>query len=97
MLATPPLPHDRSSAPGLAHTRPMISVSWSYDLLSSDEQRLLRRLSVFAGGFTLEAAEIICDEKNEGNVPGSLTNLVHKSLVVADLVPGQETRSSYTR
>ncbi|MCL4805040.1 MAG: tetratricopeptide repeat protein [Anaerolineae bacterium] len=92
MLATSPLPHDRSSAPGLAHTRPMISVSWSYDLLSSDEQRLLRRLSVFTGGFTLEAAEIICDEKNEGNVPGSLTNLVHKSLVVADLVPGQETR-----
>lgn len=65
MLATPPLPHDRSSAPGLANARPMISVSWSYDLLSPDEQRLLRRLSVFTGGFTLEAAEIICDEKTK--------------------------------
>ena len=33
------------------------SVDWSHDLLSADEQALLRRLAVFAGGFTLEAAE----------------------------------------
>lgn len=67
-------------------------MDWSYDLLSPVEQRLLRRLSVFAGGFTLEAAEIICDEGNEGNVPGSLTRLVNKSLVLVDRASGGETR-----
>ena len=36
------------------------TVDWSYDLLSEPEQRLLDRLSVFAGGCTLEAAEVVC-------------------------------------
>ena len=36
------------------------TVDWSYDLLSEPERRLLRRLSVFAGGWTLEAAEEVC-------------------------------------
>ena len=37
-----------------------LSVAWSHDLLDKVEQALLRRLSVFAGGFTLEAAESVC-------------------------------------
>jgi predicted ATPase/class 3 adenylate cyclase len=37
------------------------AIAWSYDLLSPEEQALYRRLSIFAGGCTLEAAEAVCD------------------------------------
>src|SRR5207245_9119915 len=37
-------------------------IDWSYDLLSERERTLLRRLSIFAGGWTLEAAEAVCSE-----------------------------------
>jgi predicted ATPase/predicted Ser/Thr protein kinase len=59
------------------------TVDWSYDLLTEVEQRLLRRLSVFTGGWTLEAAEDVCSgegvEKDEILEP--LSRLVDKSLV----------------
>lgn len=58
-------------------------IDWSYDLLSEEERALLRRLSVFAGGWTLEAAERVCS--GEGmeawEVLDLLTALVEKSLV----------------
>ena len=37
------------------------TIQWSYDLLDENEQSLFRRLAVFAGGFTVEAAELVCD------------------------------------
>jgi predicted ATPase/DNA-binding CsgD family transcriptional regulator len=59
-------------------------VDWSYGLLTDSERILFRRLSVFAGGWTLEAAEVIC--AGEGierrDVLTLLAQLVDKSLVV---------------
>ncbi len=65
-------------------------MDWSYNLLSEAERALLRRLSVFAGGWTLEAAEAIgTDEDAAGliqpdEVLDLLTQLVNKSLVSAE-------------
>lgn len=56
-------------------------IDWSYDMLSEDERALLRRLSVFAGGWVFEAAESIC---NDLDVLNLLTQLVNKSLVTMD-------------
>ncbi len=60
-------------------------IEWSFDLLADQEKRLFERLSVFAGGFTMDAAERICS--GEGIEPAEvfslLTALVDKSLVVA--------------
>jgi predicted ATPase/DNA-binding SARP family transcriptional activator len=59
-------------------------IDWSYDLLSEEERALLRRLSVFAGGWTLEAAEGVCegDVIEAWQVFDLLTSLVEKSLVI---------------
>jgi predicted ATPase/class 3 adenylate cyclase len=64
-------------------------IDWSYDLLSEEEQTVLRRLSVFMGGWTLEAAEFVCDNPN---ILELLTHLVDKSLVAVDLEHGDEPR-----
>jgi predicted ATPase/DNA-binding SARP family transcriptional activator len=42
------------------------AIDWSYSLISEQEARLFRRLSVFGGGFTLAAAEAVCADKKEG-------------------------------
>ncbi len=62
------------------------ALDWSYQLLTERERRVLRRLSVFAGGWTLEAAETVCraDEIEQLDVLDLLTQLVFKSLVVTD-------------
>ncbi len=59
------------------------SVAWSHDLLQDGERALLRRLSVFAGGFTLDAAEFVCEGSILSNyaVLDVLSRLVDKSLV----------------
>jgi predicted ATPase len=61
------------------------TLDWSYDLLSDEEQNLFRRLSVFAGGFTLEAAEIIGGaEVKSVDVLEPLGQLVEQSVVAVD-------------
>ena len=59
-------------------------IDWSYDLLSNTERLLFLRLSVFAGGWTLEAAEEVCvgDGIDSFEVLDLLSQLVNKSLVV---------------
>jgi predicted ATPase/class 3 adenylate cyclase len=61
-------------------------IDWSYDLLTEPEKALLRRLSVFAGGWTLDAAEAVGgdDDLPMTDVLDVLTNLVEKSLVAID-------------
>jgi predicted ATPase len=62
------------------------AIDWSYDLLNDAERVLLRRLSVFAGGWTLESAEAVCAGQGieSSEVLDLLTRLVDKSLVVPD-------------
>ncbi len=62
------------------------TVSWSYQLLTPSERRLLERLSVFSGGFDLRAAEQVCgfEPIDELDVVELVLQLVDKSMVVAD-------------
>ena len=61
-------------------------IDWSYDLLQDPERRLLQRLSVFVGGWTLEGAEAVCAGGivDKGEILDLLTSLIDKNLVVAD-------------
>jgi predicted ATPase/class 3 adenylate cyclase len=63
-------------------------IDWSYDLLNENERALLRRLSVFAGGWTFEASETICDTVD---VFEYMPQLVNKSLVTVN-DEGEEPR-----
>jgi len=69
----------------LAHHRTLrTAMDWSHELLSEEEKALFGRLSVFAGGFVLEAAEAVCagDGLEGGEVLDLLASLVDKSLVL---------------
>jgi non-specific serine/threonine protein kinase len=67
-------------------------VDWSYELLLDAERVVFRRLSVFSGGWTLEAAEAVCasDDLDALDVLDLMMQLVDKSLVVAEEHDGQE-------
>jgi len=81
------------------------AIDWSYNLLSEKERVLLRRLSVFAGGWTLEAAEAVCagGVVEVASILDVLTSLVDKSLVLAETQHGEaryrllETIRQYAR
>jgi predicted ATPase/DNA-binding CsgD family transcriptional regulator len=59
------------------------AIAWSHDLLDADEQRLLRRMAVFVGGFTLDAAIDVAGDGTlpEGAVVEGISSLVDKSLL----------------
>ncbi len=70
------------------------ALAWSYDLLNVQEQRIFRRLSIFAGGCTLEAIEYLCsalgDDCDEGVVLDGVASLIDKSLMQSTEVNGEE-------
>ncbi len=67
-------------------------IDWSYSLLAEKERLLWRRLSVFSGNWSLEAAEAVCGWEPicEKEVLDLLTGLINKSLVVVIEVPAQK-------
>ncbi|MFF4579332.1 BTAD domain-containing putative transcriptional regulator [Streptomyces sp. NPDC001373] len=67
-------------------------VDWSWDLLDGAERAVLRRLSVFAGGCDLEAAEAVCGDGGGLDVADVMAALVDKSLVVAAPGPAGDMR-----
>ena len=94
---------DRTALPRQQTLR--AALDWSFELLDENERRVLRRLSIFAGTFTLEAAQEVCadDTLGEWDVVDALTSLVDKSLVGADPQSGVtryamlETPRAYAR
>jgi predicted ATPase/class 3 adenylate cyclase len=82
----------RTSLPRQQTLRALID--WSYDILTENERLLLRRLSVFAGGWTLEAVEEVCagNEIESYEILDLLSQIVNKSLVVLQNSQSGETR-----
>src|SRR5215203_5326075 len=76
---------DRTAAPRQQTIRG--TLDWSQDLLCERERKVFRRLSVFAGGWALEASEVVVAGEGigESEVMDLLTRLVEKSLVIAEL------------
>ena len=96
----------RTALPRQQTLRAMID--WSYSLLSDQEKTLFRRLAVFVGGWTLEAAEAVCANIGKDNILPEdvldlLTRLVDKSLVFNEEAAGEiryhrlETIRQYSR
>ncbi len=75
---------DRSALP--RHQALRATIDWSYELLDERNRTIFRRLSVFAGGWTLDAAVKVCvdDAIDEWSIVDGLSSLVDKSLVISD-------------
>lgn len=65
------------------------TLEWSYSLLNAAEKTLYARLSVFVGGFTLEAAEVVCNTDNKLDILEGLTALADNSLLRQEEVNGE--------
>lgn len=70
------------------------TIAWSNDLLAAEEQSLFHRFAVFAGGFTAEAAETVCEESSGSDVLNVLGSLLDKSLVQRHDSTGGDSRFS---
>ena len=71
----------------------LATIQWSYDHLAPDQQQLLRRLSVFVGGWTLEGAvRVAGEQRDDYAVLDMLGHLVDESLVTTHGVEGGTTR-----
>ena len=85
-----------SPDPGIIerHKTVEAAIEWSYNLLSEDEKVLFRRLSVFSGGFDLEAAEEVCADEPliRERILDLLSQLVEKSMIQTVYKPGQHMR-----
>jgi predicted ATPase len=70
------------------------AMDWSHELLSAAEQKLVRRLSVFVGGCTLESAEAVCDAKADLGLDllDGMSSMVDKSLLRQVEQPNAESR-----
>jgi predicted ATPase/DNA-binding CsgD family transcriptional regulator len=78
-----------------AHQRTLRNtLQWSYDLLGAEEQRLFRWLSIFVGGFTLEAATAVCNAGSDPplDVLTGVASLLDKSLLLQTEQEGEEPR-----
>ena len=79
------------TVPGRQQTM-VAAIDWSHRLLTTDETTLFRRLAVFQGGFTREAAQSICSDADGGDVHRVLTGLVQKSMAEAERLEDGSTR-----
>jgi predicted ATPase/transcriptional regulator with XRE-family HTH domain len=69
------------------------AITWSYDLLSEEEQRRFRNLSVLAGGGSFEAAAALCgDDAGRPSIPGRLAPLVEKNIITIEQDSSDEPR-----
>ena len=80
----------RTSLP--RHQTLLAAIDWSYNLLSETEKTLFRRLAVFSGGWTLDAAENVClgQPVDKDNLLDLLSGLIDKSLVLLDERDGHQ-------
>ena len=84
----------RNSSAPRRHQSLQAALDWSYDLLDTKERELFDRLAIFAGGWSLQAAEAVCAEGgiDHGEVPIMLSRLVDQSLVMVQSGPDGEPR-----
>jgi predicted ATPase/DNA-binding SARP family transcriptional activator len=76
------------------HQTLLALIEWSHDLLSEAERVLLRRLSVFAGGWSLEAAQVVCRDGLTDGVLDTLARLADKSLIEVE-VPSEAVEGRF--
>jgi len=73
------------------HQSLQATISWSYELLTPEEQRLFRRLAIFCGGFAVESAEAVCGNGDVDILDG-LSSLIDKSLLTRITSPVRTAR-----